>query len=86
MGNYVVDSRNVVAQITVPEKGAERWKIARTYIANYGAALAREKLYLEVIDDLMTAIASNIKEAINDAYKQSAAKIAAAKKIGLIAR
>jgi hypothetical protein len=55
-----------------------------TYIANYSAALAREKLYLEVIDSLMTAIAANHKAIISGAYNEAAQKIAAAKRVGLI--
>ena len=57
-----------------------------SYIANYAAALAREKIYLEVIDDLMTAIAYDNKQTLNEAYKRSADNIAAAKRIGLIAK
>ena len=56
------------------------------YIANYHAALAREKLYLEVIQDLMDAIATNNRTIINSAYKGAADKIVAAKRIGLLAR
>ena len=57
-----------------------------SYIANYSAALAREKLYLEVIQKLMDAVATNNRTIINDAYKGAAEKIVAAKQIGLIAR
>ena len=54
------------------------------YIANYSAALARERLYLEVINDLLTAIASDQKTIISAAYNRTSEKIAAAKLIGLI--
>lgn len=56
------------------------------YIANYSAALARERLYLEVIDGLMTAVATNHQAIISVAYNRAAEKIAAAKQIGLIAK
>ena len=54
------------------------------YIANYEAALAREKLYLEVIDDLLCAIATGHRAMISAAYNRCAEKITAAKQIGLI--
>jgi len=57
-----------------------------SYIANYSAALARERLYLEVIDDLLTAIATTQPAIISAAYNRSAEKIAAAKQIGLLVR
>jgi uncharacterized HAD superfamily protein len=56
------------------------------YIANYEAALARERLYLEVIDDLLTSIASNNRMIISASYNRVSEKIAAAKQIGLIHR
>jgi hypothetical protein len=54
------------------------------YIANYQAALAREKLYLEVIEDLLGAIATDHRALISAAYNRAAEKITAAKQIGLI--
>jgi hypothetical protein len=54
------------------------------FIANYHAALARERLYLEVIDDLLTSIATDNRAIISAAYNRSSTKIAAAKQIGLI--
>jgi hypothetical protein len=44
---------------------------------NYGAALERERIWLEVIDDLMQAIASTSAQNISQAYNRAAMKIAA---------
>lgn len=46
---------------------------------NYGAALDREKILLEVVDDLMTAIAADHRGKISQAYNRAAMKLAARK-------
>lgn len=53
---------------------------------NYRRCLEREKVYLEVIDDLMIAMATDSRMKMNQAYKRSALRIAASKDAGLIAK
>lgn len=46
------------------------------YKDQYGAALDRERVWLEIIDDLLTAIASDNRTKLSKAYNRAAYKIA----------
>lgn len=43
---------------------------------NYAACLAREKVHLEIIDELMTAIAADHRGKLSSAYNRAAMKLA----------
>jgi hypothetical protein len=58
-------------------------RLINSFKANYGASLDRERVWLEVIDDLMVAIASNSARNISQAYNRAAMKIAGFKRTKL---
>ena len=54
------------------------------YRENYGKCLERERVYLQVIDDLMTAMASDSRMRMSEAYNRSARRLAKAKEDGIL--